>query len=277
MKDNIDKLIYWITERHSVYVGKSSGYKKPWTTDEILQNYKFCNVYRELDKETVWIRENWGTPHNDNPDLWFVMTVARLVNWSPTLAQIPFPVPWNEGKFIRAMRGASSGKLFGSAYIISTNGNEKPKVEYVAQNVLSPLWKARELIRPVAGDTLEHFHGRLTCYNGIGSFMGAQIVADTKFHGALKSASDWWTWAASGPGSKRGLNRALGFDKNRPQTETAWRAAFTDLYFHVRPIIEKDMPSLSAQDFQNCLCEFDKYMRALTGEGRPKSRYPGSK
>ena len=29
------------------------------------------------------------------------------------------------------------------------------------------------------------------------------------------------------------------------------------------------------QDLQNCLCEFDKYVRVYNGEGTPRSRYDG--
>ena len=30
---------------------------------------------------------------------------------------------------------------------------------------------------------------------------------------------------------------------------------------------------LRAQDLQNCLCEFDKWMRVRLGEGKPKRRF----
>jgi len=32
---------------------------------------------------------------------------------------------------------------------------------------------------------------------------------------------------------------------------------------------------LEAIDYQNCLCEWDKYERALWGEGKPKQLYWG--
>jgi hypothetical protein len=35
------------------------------------------------------------------------------------------------------------------------------------------------------------------------------------------------------------------------------------------------VPALCAQDLQNCLCEFDKYMRVSTGAGRSKRKYNG--
>ena len=33
---------------------------------------------------------------------------------------------------------------------------------------------------------------------------------------------------------------------------------------------------MEAMDYQNCLCETDKYLRVQNGEGRPKQLYPGS-
>ena len=33
--------------------------------------------------------------------------------------------------------------------------------------------------------------------------------------------------------------------------------------------------NLHAQDVQNCFCEYDKYVRVLNNEGRPRSTYPG--
>ena len=84
-----DDLFAFVRERHQIYLRRKAGQTKPWTTDPILQQYRFCNVYRELDTVTKWIRDNWRRPHCDDPDLWFAMVVARLVNWPDTMAEAP--------------------------------------------------------------------------------------------------------------------------------------------------------------------------------------------
>jgi hypothetical protein len=53
---NAQPLWDWIQERHRIYLEKAAGAPPPWTTDEIMQTYRFCNVFRELDKVTVWVR-----------------------------------------------------------------------------------------------------------------------------------------------------------------------------------------------------------------------------
>jgi len=52
-----DKLILkiseFMTERQLIWQRKVQGQTRPYTQDQILQNYRFCNIYRELDKQTI--------------------------------------------------------------------------------------------------------------------------------------------------------------------------------------------------------------------------------
>jgi hypothetical protein len=59
----VEDFWYWINERHSIWVLRNSGAPKPWTDDPILRDYKFTNAYRQLDRGTVWLRENFLEPH----------------------------------------------------------------------------------------------------------------------------------------------------------------------------------------------------------------------
>jgi DNA adenine methylase len=113
-------------------------------------------------------------------------------------------------------------------------------------------------------------------YRGFGSFLAGQVVADLKYDSPLNRAPDWWTWAASGPGSRRGLNRVLGRPKSSPWDETEWLQSLQRLHEIIGPrIAAAGMPEIHMQDLQNCLCEWDKFERVRLGEGKPRSRYPG--
>lgn len=274
---NEDRLLSFIKERHAVYERRAAGQPWPWTEDPILREYRFCNVYRNLDKETQLIHTNWLHKHAEEPDMWFAMTVARLVNWWPTLEMIPFPVPWRPAVFKDAMaaRKAMGAKVFTGAYMVRADAVVSgSKADYLADYVLGPLWAARKTVRPRAGDTLDAFHRRLMIYRDMGSFMAAQVVADTKYAAnPLRDAPDWWTWAASGPGSRRGLNRVLGRPVSSPWKESVWRVYFEDLHKEVTMTLGTSLPRLSGQDLQNCLCEYDKNERVRLGEGHPRSRY----
>ncbi len=119
---------------------------------------------------------------------------------------------------------------------------------------------------------------------GYGSFMAGQIVADLRW--AMKGEwRDRNEWAPVGPGSARGLARLL-------YAPDSWTTAakgyvndpadwLTDFKTHILEKIPQLLPSaissrLEAHDYQNCLCEYDKYNRVLFGEGKPKQLYkPG--
>lgn len=278
---NVNKLFAFILERHSVWVKKTAGAPKPWTTDPILQRYRFCNVYREKDKVTEWIRDNWRNEHGGDPYLPFAMAVARLINLPASLALVGYPVPWNPKHFQSVLRKRKKAgeRVFNGAYMIHASGSDEGrlKTDYLASKVLNPMWKGREAFNLSSRKwTLATLHNALMEFRDMGSFMAGQVVADAKFGYNLASVHDWWTWAAPGPGSLRGLSRVEFGDINTKYTEVEFRDSLGDLQIRIdKKVREYDMPRISAQDLQNCLCEFDKHERVRLGEGKPKQLYNG--
>ena len=275
----VDELFAFIKERHAVYTRRAAGLSKPWTNDPILLNYRFCNVYRELDTQTIWFAKNWRKPAATDPDLWFASLVFRFINWSETAVELGYPVPWDPYHFKTVLQSRMNvgKKVYSGAYMISTHGVKEEKATYLASS-LSKIWTRRDLVRYRRGQSLENFHAVLSELFDVGSFIAGQVIADAKYAGAMKNAPDWWTFAASGPGSRRGLNRVLENPVDRPWKEAAWRSTLAELQAEIDPRIEAAyMPLLHAQDLQNCLCEFDKYERVRLGEGRPKQKYNGGK
>lgn len=267
-------LVEFIRERHAIYTRRASGAGWPWTRDSILQQYRFCNVYRQLDAQTKLIQEGWlqGRTYED---IWFVAAVARFPNYWPSVSELRYPLPsFSPSDFKRVMhgRGLHGLKYFSSAYLVHS-GERGSKIDYVADKVLLPMYMAREALRPRAGDTLQDFAARLTTLRSVGGFMAGQIIADTKFFcPVLKQAQDWWTWAVSGPGSRKGMNRVHGRPLLQPWKEGDWLTKLQALQVQVSKALP-DLPRISAQDLQNCLCEYDKYQRVLLGEGKPRSGY----
>jgi alpha-glutamyl/putrescinyl thymine pyrophosphorylase clade 1 len=275
---NIDQAVYWITEREAIRKRRAAGQPAPWTTDPILAAYRFCNVWREDDAVTSHIGWTWRDPYRDDPHLWFAMTVARLINWPDTLDELGYPVPWDREHFRRVLcsRMQRGHVTFGSAYVIPNGGSSKPKVDYIADNVLHRLWRSREHMSPQRGITLVAYAARLQDFNGIGGFIAGQVVADLKYVEPLRSAADWMTFAVSGPGSRRGLNRIMGRPVDTAWTEATWQAAFRQFEAAIRPELQRiGLADLHCQDLQNCLCEIDKYLRGTLGEGKPKRRFAG--
>lgn len=278
----VEALFAFMQERHAIAVRRAAGKPKPWTKDKILQAYRFCNIYRELDTVTQWLAENWRKPHADDPELWFAMAVARFINWPDTMEEVGYPVPYTKAsqRWLKTAkrRFASDEQVYNGAYTISTNGMRMIKHEYLDQKVFKPLWNKRDIITSAIANprcTLSMAHAALSEFQGVGSFMAAQIIADLKYV-QLRKASDWWTWAAPGPGSRRGLNRVCELPVEMRWRGTEWKGALDLVYERVAQMCAAaEMPRLHAQDLQNSLCEFDKYERVRLGEGRTRSLYPG--
>ena len=272
----LPELVEFITERQNIHLKRQAGKPAPWTTDPILQQYRFCNVRREDDRVTRWVHTHWLHSHAADPDVWFAMYVARVFNQPRTLAAVGYSAPWTTSlrRRVRMVADAATGTVYNAAYIVSTNGVSMNKTDYYLQ-IFDNLWAARKDLRPRQGDTLVAFHKRLTSMNAVGSFMGAQVVADAKWVEPLKSASDWSTFASSGPGSRRGLNRVCGRAVGASWKECEWHATLLELRAAVLPKLPKELRDLDAQNSQNCLCEFDKLRRAVEG-GRPKQNFRSS-
>jgi hypothetical protein len=282
-------LKYWIVERIRIAERRRQGDPKPWTEDAILRQYRFCNVYREWDTVTQWVSKNWREPHSRDADLWFAMVVARLLNWPGTLEQLKCPsslhtvseFEWWSADFLDQLkcRQQLGHKVFGGAYIVSTNGHTQGKAEYLLQHVLTPLWEDRGIIRPTMDKiTLRDFAEVLGKYNGMGGFMVGQVIADLKYAVGqeLRRAYDWGSFALSGPGSRRGMNRLKRNPVDAPWKEATWHNLLCELRVGINHELYDHLPEpLHCQDLQNCLCEYDKYLRVMLGEGRPRSLYAG--
>ena len=269
---NLDNLIYWVSERDNILQRKSLGLEAPWSEDCTFQQVYFCNVRREDDKVTKWIRENYNQLVPESSTTEFNMMLARLVNKPSSLKEMSWPFPfWDDFYHDVFTSTMAKPKSWGGAYIVSTNGLSVPKHEYIC-DVLTAALPHFEQVRQAT--TLQTAHKALMGIQGLGSFMAAQVVADlknTKGH-ALYNAEDWWDWCAFGPGSLRGMAWVNETEKCTP---TEFQHCMPWLRERVDELLSPDIPKFCNQDLQNCLCEFDKYMRVSTGVGRSKRKYNG--
>lgn len=271
----IDAFAKFIRARENARENKELGSKHH--LDPIIRKYRFCNVRRNDDRVTRFV-QSWAFDAmgwRADRDLWFAFVVARLFNNEETLRAIEkYVLPYKPLPMVKVLkqRANDGHKNFNAAYIVSTNGRAMNKVDYVVNYILTPLWKSHGFISDMieGADTLSDVHQLLMEYNGMASFMAAQVVADLKYAQPHRW-EDFTTFAASGPGSKRGLNRVLGLDKDAPMSEATFRDTLSALRDSVN--LRLGMSAITAQDIQNCLCEYDKYERARTGDGEPKQLY----
>lgn len=265
----VEELAHWINERERVRIAKEAGKPKPWSKDPVFQYTYFCNVHREDDKTTKWIANNWRDlwPH---PNYEVAIVLSRFINRIETLEELGFPFQWDKEKYLQKFRDIR-GTKWGSAYVITTHGQKMDKDTYVFDAVD---WMADDIQEVRQCTTCRAAWEFLRQYDGMGSFLSAQVVADfknTEEH-PLADAVDFHSFSAPGPGSLRGLSWFWG----EQITERTYYERIEEAYKITMPHLGDHVGKIHMQDFQNCLCEFDKYMRVKLGTGRSKRRYPGA-
>lgn len=275
-------LWHWVREREAIRIRKDRGDPQPWTDDPILGTYRFCNVRREDDLGTIWIRKHIRERYDNHPLLWLMLCIARQINWPETLAELIAEAAWPDATrfdFTEKMtavlndRKARGEKVYTGAYMISapsTKGADKQA--YIAETVIGALWRRREHF-PTLHVSLQIVHLWLSASNGWGPFMSYQAVADMRFTRILRGALDVSTWAAAGPGTIRGLNRLHG----RPtKSSLSQIQALTEMRAIYRIVQAETGVAMDFSDVPNILCETDKYLRVKLGEGKPRALYvPG--
>jgi hypothetical protein len=169
-------------------------------------------------------------------------------------------------------------KVWGGAYVITTHGIPMPKATYLCKNVLEDAYGRVEWLREQCrAGSCGNASRALQGIEGVGSFLSAQIVADLKntVDHPLWTAADRGIFVEPGPGSLRGVS---WFHFNEPGK--VGPSYFLHYFNEVRKYVDgnwpDDVPPVDNQDLQNCLCEFDKFMRVTKGTGRSKRGYNGS-
>jgi hypothetical protein len=213
----------------------------------------------------------------------YAAALARFLNLPRSLGPVTDmvfregPPAW--GKIKRRLRALhKTGTVFNAAYMVRGNDGSD-KIESVVEHNVRPLVKSPPAVDP---SSMERTHAALEARYGFGSFMAGQVVADLRW--AIRGRwADRGAWAPVGPGSARGLGRLYHGDDwaTAASHYVSDPASFLDGLASVMTLGRARLPAsvtdrLEAMDYQNCLCEFDKYERARRGEGRPKQLYrPG--
>jgi len=305
-KDRLRAAARFCAERHMIYVRRREGQPSPWTKDPILRSSRFCNVYREIDKVTLEIMDQWLKPQltGNNPAI--AALVGRVINHPPTLnamraVGIDFRVGSGQAKAWKlfqsiVVKKGKEGKLVTGAYVVNTvfpRHHEKitgSKADYLANFFLPEVWSHREqLDEALSAGT---YRGMLDAYrkvHGVGLFIANQAACDLTYTSLLRKAKDINEIWSPGPGTAAGIRRivndyslaqgSVAMDKVLTQYaqdlnhelshHRLWSTSTKDMHTHLVP--------LSNPNASSSLCEISKHFGMAMGErDRLKNSYKAS-
>lgn len=271
------RFITWVNEREKARACKAL--KIPYMGDPIIEQYRFCNVNREHDAVTIWIRRNVRPTLAKLPfrDVVYNLYLCRVFN-EPEVLEAIMPVSSHKMALntLRRRRMADQ-KLLRGAYLVVPHGVSTP-VEHYYMNLAD---KVRQVDWDRALDhrcppVLQMFANALLPIVGMGEFMVNQVAADLRYQRGYSQWADWDTFVLAGPGTRRGLARWLAGTKAPPRNPKGRIAKQTGdcgaLLLDIREQLLDWLSSDICEHFKdpnnlsNCFCEFDKYERARDGE-----------
>lgn len=276
-------------ERHAIYLRRAAGQSWPWTENYFLQTYRFTNVFREFDKNTVWLRENVRELERDK----YLLPAIVLFRWTNriTTGEALFcqyvekdRTAWELYRWkrdpeilIQAVRAyCGRGPYVTGAYII-TSLTGYDKLEGVIR-MFDNFYRADEwrhvtdkLLRARGRTPLQETWDWLRTVPYMGTFHSYEVVSDLRHTSLHRHAHDVDTWANPGPGALRGLERIYGQRHTHEEAIVRMRDLLS--LSRNRDIWPADWPRWELREVEHTLCEFDKYERVRLGEGRPRSVY----
>lgn len=304
--ENFKHLYTWIKDRYAIHLKKDVwGLPAPWTDNPVIREYRFTNVRREHDKETKWVIENicqlpedsmsWASKmcniilfrmFNKSETCRHFMPIDfdKGVNWTKIteyFESVPKDYVFFTNAFITGGLKMACCKQLGyvSAY---KNPEHGLKPEYAVVRYVESLYHEEELVALGNCTTAQEFFNCLQTIPGIAYFLAYQIFVDyTYCSESLWSENEF---VAAGPGAKRGLD--LVFENKDGMTyeeclfwlRDNWKIICNWLQLPWNPDeIFQDLPEedryMNVMSLQNCHCEISKYIRAVTGTGRPRNKY----
>jgi len=284
------RFFQWISERHSIYQKRAAGEIPPWTKDKILQDYKFTNPFRENDKVTIWMRENWTNPnkHKSCEEIIFNCCLFRMIGTIEFATEHKWVGETWDPKHTKSIienRLKNKSKTFTGAYIITNQGIKAPKSEVVVDNFLKPIWENKKALEKTATEhlSLQKMHQELSKHRGWGGggFMSYEVVTDLNYTSVLEKATDKMEWANAGPGAVRGLNRIHNRKLEKALKQDQCNIEMRDLLLfgkensYIKSVVLKNINinDIDMRTIEHSLCEWDKYERVRLGQGRPRSKY----
>lgn len=296
---NAPAFFAFMREREQIRLRKEADLPYPWTEDSILREYKFTNIRRHHDRTSRELIKKFYTPFFDD-DPYSILMNCALFRYFGT-AEFAEAVGWQtyDTFDFKGIKECASNRLrrgmrvFTGAYIITNQGMSLPKEQIVCDYFLFELHRLAKNIVDLAVETQswEKTARRMMQINGFGGsgFMTKEILLDTTYtsfwgdtiiyEGDFKFTRplDWDDWTPVGPGARRGADRIVRDVIYTPDSisESKANVVINELvYLSQDPLFwPEEFGTMAPHDIQFQLCEFDKYERVRTGQGKPRSKY----
>ncbi|MBI2356746.1 hypothetical protein HYV12_01710 [Candidatus Dojkabacteria bacterium] len=270
-RDVYERIVKFANERMTIYERKIKGDLPPFSTDKILCNYRFCNIYRELDRQTIAFHRLLK-PYENNFSLWLLnMLFCRFICNPGTISKVGLLnfERSNNIKVFKKLSSLSSPK-YGVAYIFPISTIQKSKYNtrekffcYYLPTVIKEIAKEIEAFESIS--VTEALERLLPIFGFNFKFHFTELLIDTAYQ--YPDKIDLFKRFPIGPGSLPTMN--LLNPTQSPEEVCMSLASTHPNKFNYLTINGKKIP-LSAENWEGIGCEFRKYTNLNKGDGRKR-------
>ena len=283
---NIDHYFATARERYRIRLKRLNGDPPPWTEDKVYQAWSFCNVHREHDKTTTWLREHVRSKltgikavHGVVAFRWFNRISTGVIIEDLLLNG------WDSKEALRRFKLLPPDQpLFTGAYMIKSY-NGFPKRESILENIEYAV-KVLPKMYETWGTSLQGAWKDLITIPFLGPFMSYEVICDLRWTDVLNNAEDILTWTNPGPGCKHGLGRVFNGDPKHftSKNKVVPAERLSSMISMMREILDmskdnhywpQEWESWEMREPEMWACEYDKYVRGAKGD-RLKRKYAGA-
>lgn len=268
----------FLYKRHFIYHKKEVlKLPAPWHPDPVLQTYKFCNCYRELDAASRTIIVNVINTKSILEDKIFNIIMFRFFNRADFYAKA---MPPRHARTFRANAWEIAGYKKNDAIHVTgrmfMGHSMNEQILMTMENVGKEIHDIAHAIDD--NHTLKNYFEVVNKIKGVGPFLAYQIAQDIGYIQEM-APSDLNDFVYVGPGAVSGLEMLFNisldpiyeckyiWESQEKYLPNAWRDVFYRNAYY-------DSLYLSLGNIQHSLCEFRKWVNLTNGKGRKRYYKP---
>lgn len=285
---------YWrfAAERQAIYFRRLEDLNGPWTSDPILLQYRFTNVYRASDRVSQYlIREvQYRDDRANSPDEIFFRTILfklfnRIETWTKLELRLG-PLSRSRTKLsdisvVLDELMARGDKIYTAAYITPSPPFGLARKHANHLSLLARMIEDRVPDRISRARDLRSVFEILLRYPGLGPFLAFQFAIDLNY--SMMLDHDEASFVVAGPGALDGIAKCFRNIGKRSAEDIIYlmcdtqERAFAEAGLEFQDLFGRRLQPI---DCQNLFCEISKYariahpdIRGLSGRMRIKQVY----
>lgn len=284
---------YWkfAQKRQNLYFARLNNKEEPWTGDEILQTYRFTNVFRVTDRVSQYlVRSVIYEPglSKDPTEVIFRTLLFKLFNKIETWEELKSKlgeVTWRSFDYRRYStvldKAAALGPVYSAAYVMPPPRLGEARKHRNHLRLLELMMRDGITEKVLRARSLQDVYEILISYPSIGPFLAYQLSIDLNYSSILDCDEN--DFVVAGPGARDGIEKCFGRAARGIESEVIRYMAVEQEHHFARLNLNFDGlygRDLHLIDAQNLFCEVDKYSRVahpeisgISGRSRIKQRF----